>query len=82
MAQQIGIQTVKVSWITPSPPPSLWYRITVDTESNNVSSSPHILTITILGVHNVQLQAYSRHFPSEVVGPEQFTVRGMIILQM
>ena len=82
MAEQIGIQTVKVSWITPSPPPSLGYRITVDSESNNVSSSPHILTNMSLGVHSVPLQAYSRHFPSEVVGPVQFTVRGMKILQM
>ena len=76
MAQQIGNETVKVSWITPSPPPSLGYKITVDSESNNVPSSPHILTTTILGVHSVQLQAYSRHYPSEVVGPVNFTVRG------
>ena len=74
--EQTGAETVRINWTAPSPPPSLGYKITVDSESNNVSSSPHILTTTTLGVHSVQLQSYSSHYPSEVVGPVNFTVRG------
>ena len=82
-AQQNGINSVLVSWTAPSPPPSMGYRITVDSTDFSagidVASSTTSHTISLHpGVHDIRMRALSQHYPSEIVGPEEVTVKGTL----
>ena len=81
MAQQNGINSTLVSWTAPSPPPSMGYRITTDTTDSStgidVPSSATSRTISLQpGVHSIRMRSLSQHYPSEIVGPVQVTVKG------
>ena len=81
MVRQNGINIALVSWTAPSPPPSVGYQITTDsTDFRNgiyVFSSATSRTITLApGVHNIRMKALSQHYPSEIVGPVEVTVKG------
>ena len=78
---QDGINEL-VSWIAPSPPPSMGYRITVDStdfsagiDVSNSSATSHTISLQP-GVHNIRIRALSQHYPSEIVGPVEVTVKG------
>ena len=81
MVRQNGISIVLVSWTAPSPPPSMGYRITVDSADFaggiDVASSATSHTISLQpGVHDIRMRALSQHYPSEIVGPVEVTVKG------
>ena len=85
IAQQNGINSVLVSWTAPTPPPSMGYRIRIDSTeffaNINITSSATSHTILFLpaGVHNIHLKALSQHYPiGEVVGPVEVTVKGIV----
>ena len=81
MVRQNGIGTALVSWTAPSPPPSMGYRITIDSTDFSagldVASSTTSHTISLQpGVHSIRMRAHSQHYPSEIVGPVEVTVKG------
>ena len=84
MAEQNGINSVLVTWTPPSPPPSMGYRITVDSTDFSAgigvtNSSATSRTISLQsGVRNIRMRALSQHYPSEIVGPVEVTVKGKI----
>ena len=70
-----------VSWTAPFPPPSMGYRITIDSTDFSagidVASSATSHTISLQsGVHNIRMRGLSQHYPSETVGPVEVTVKG------
>ena len=81
MVRQNGIGIVLVSWTAPSPPPSMGYRITTDSTDFSAgidvtsSATSHTTSLTP-GVHNIRMRANSQHYPSEIVGPVEVTVKG------
>ena len=80
--QQNGINSVLVSWTTPSPPPSMGYQIRIDsTEFSadiNITSSATSRTILLQpGVHNIRLRTPSLHYPNDEVVSVPVTVKGM-----
>ena len=80
-ATQNGIDTGLVSWTAPSPPPSMGYRITVDSTDfaggiDAASSATSRRIILQPGVHSIRIRALSQHYPSEIVGPVEVTVKG------
>ena len=80
MAQLNGIN-VLVSWTAPYPPPSMGYRIAINSTDFSVGLDVASLAtsrIIILqpGVHSIRLRALSLHYPSEIVGPVYITVKG------
>ena len=83
MARQNWINRVLVTWTSPSPPPSMGYCITTDTTNFSVgidiasSATSHAMTLQP-GVHSIRMRANSRHYPSEIVGPVEVTVKGII----
>ena len=81
MVRQNGVGTVLVFWTAPSPPPSMGYRITIDSEDFSagldVASSATSYTILLQpGVHSIRMRALSQYYPSEIVGPVEVTVKG------
>ena len=81
MVRQNGIGIVLVSWTAPSPPPSMGYRITTDSTDFSagidVTSSATSRTIFLQpGVYSIRMRALSQHYPSEIVGPVEVTVKG------
>ena len=79
-SQQTGLTAVLVSWTAPMAVPSGGYRITVDSTDISTgidtTSSPHTITVPQPGVHSIRVVGLSQHFPSEIVGPVEVTVRG------
>ena len=81
MARQNGINMVLVSWTAPSPPPSMGYQITISSTDFSVdmnvtsAETSHILSLQP-GVHSIRMRSLSQHYPSEIVGPEEVTVKG------
>ena len=80
-AIQDGINGL-ISWTTSSPPPSMGYRITVDSTNfsagidvTNSSATSHTISLQP-GVHNIRMRSLSQHYPSEIVGPVDITVKG------
>ena len=71
-----------VSWNAPSPPPSMGYRITIDSMISagiDVVFSATSYTITLQpGVRSICMRALSQHYPSEIVGPVEVTVKGTL----
>ena len=81
MTEQNGINSVLVSWTPPSPPPIMGYQITVD--STDLSAGINVInssaTISLQpGVRNIRMRTLSQHYPSEIVGPVNITVKGKI----
>ena len=81
MVRQNGIGTILVSWTAPSPPPSMGYQITTDTIDFSVGIDVASLatsgTISLQpGVHSIRMRSLSQHYPSEIVGPVEVTVKG------
>ena len=82
MVRQNGIGTVLVYWTAPSPPPSMGYQITIN--STNFSAGIDVTnssatSYTIMqqpGVHIIRMRVLSQHYPSELVGPVEVTVKG------
>ena len=85
--QQNGRFSIEIRWTAPANPPSQGYAFTTIEDIEDVSagtsvdSSPHTfqlasqetsVTIRVVGV--------SRHFPSDVLGPESITLQGENIL--
>ena len=81
MIRQNGIGTVLVSWTPPSSPP-IGYRITTDSTDFSAgidvafSTTSHTITLQP-GVHNIRMRTLSQHYPSEIVGPVEVTVKGI-----
>ena len=81
MVRQNEITSVLVSWTAPSTPPSMGYRITTDSEDFSAgidvtsSATSHIITLQP-GVRSIRMRANSQHYPSEIVGPVEITVKG------
>ena len=85
MVRQNGVGTVLVFWTAPSPPPSMGYRITTDTidfsAGIDVTSFATSRIIPLHpGVHSIRMRTNSQHYPSEIVGPVEVTVKGTFIL--
>ena len=84
MASQSGFNTVEVSWIPPSPPPSQGYRITVyslDTSLDvNAVTSPHTLSLQT-GLYSIQIAALYDN-SSSIAGPVNVSIRGIITIVM
>ena len=81
MVRQNGINSVVISWTAPSPPPSMGYRITNDmidfSAGIDVTSSATSRILTLQpGVHSIRMRTNSQHYPSEIVGPVEVTVKG------
>ena len=83
MVRQNGIGIVLVSWTAPSPPPRVGYRITIDSTDFSAgidvasSSTSHTISLTP-GVHSIRMRALSQHYPSEIVGLVEVTVKGTL----
>ena len=79
-AEQTAVTEVLVTWTTPSPAPPRGYQVTVAPASisDTASGNRHILTISQPGVHTIQVQPLSRHYPSEAMSVE-VTVRGKAV---
>ena len=80
MVNQFEEDRIEITWMAPFTPPRRGYLLTITrnsglTEEIFVDMSPHRLAVTP-GVYSVQLQALSEHYPSEVVGPVNISVRG------
>ena len=74
--RQNGINSTLVSWTAPSPAPNMGYRITIDsTDGTDATDSSATVTLQP-GVHNISMRSLSRHYPSEIVGPVEVTVKG------
>ena len=72
-----------VSWTAPSPPPSMGYQITTDSTDFSVgidvTSSATSRTILLQpGLHSIRMRTLSQHYPSEIVGPVEITVKGTL----
>ena len=85
MARQNGINSVLISWTAPSPPPSMGYRITTDSTDFSigidVTTSATSRTISLQpGMHSIRVRALSQHYPSEIVGPVEVSVRGKLCI--
>ena len=83
IVRQNGINSALVSWTAPSPPPSMGYRITIDSTdfSAGIDLSSPATSRTILlipGVHSIRMRTNSQHYPSEIVGPAEVTVKGTL----
>lgn len=81
MIQQIGDNSIEVSWTAPPTPPRRGYLITLGASNHTVevyaSVSPHRLSIQP-GVYETHLMALSEHYHSSVLGPINITVRGKL----
>ena len=78
-AEQTALTEVLVTWTAPSPVPPRGYRVTVASANYiDTSGTSHTLTISQPGVHTIQVQSLSRHYPGEVVSVE-VTVRGTAV---
>jgi hypothetical protein len=77
LAEQTDLATVLVTWTAPSPAPSRGYRVSVTSAniSETATGTSHTVTISQPGVHTIQVQSLSLHYPSEAVSVEA-TVRG------
>ena len=70
-----------VSWTPPPPPPSMGYRITIDSTDFSAgldaasSATSHTFSPQP-GVHSIRMRSNSQHYPSEIVGPVDVTVKG------
>ena len=83
IVRQNGVGTVLVFWTAPSPPPSMGYKITTDTidfsAGIDVTSSATSRIIPLQpGVHSIRMRTDSQHYPSEIVGPVEVTVKGTL----
>ena len=82
MVQQTGDSVVEVSWLPPLIPPRNGYLIMIadsrnlETEIRSIeaSSSPHRFLMQS-GKHQIRLRALSEHYPSNIIGPVNITVR-------
>ena len=76
-AEQTALTEVLVTWTAPSPVPPRGYRVTVAPANiiDTASGTSHTLTISQPGVHTIQVQPLSQHYPSEAMSVE-VTVRG------
>ena len=76
-AEQTALTEVLVTWTAPSPVPPRGYLVTVASANiiDTASGTSHTLTISQPGLHTIQVQPLSRHYPSEAMSVE-VTVRG------
>ena len=81
MAEQTALATVLVTWTAPSPAPSGGYQVTVASASirDTTLGTAHTVSISQAGVHTIQVQSLSQHYPGEVASVA-VTVRGEGIL--
>lgn len=78
MAEQSGFNTVLVSWTSPDSPPTLGYRLIVDSVNSSIvaSSSPQSISVPCAKVYTIWVESISPHYPGGVATPVQVTVRG------
>ena len=71
-AEQTALTEVLVTWTAPSPVPPRGYLVTVAPVniSDTAPGTSHTLTISQPGVHTIQVQPLSRHYPSEAMSVE------------
>ena len=74
---------VRVSWTAPSPPPNMGYQITTGSTdfSDSIGVASSATSHTIMqqpGVHSIRMKTLSQHYPSEIVGPVEVTVKGTL----
>ena len=76
-ATQVAINRVQVSWTAPSPPPPRGYQLRVASEGIDliVTGTSRTLTINPFGVHTIEVEPRSSHYPSVGVTRE-VTIRG------
>ncbi len=65
---------ISVSWTPPPAPPSNGYRITVDSDNMDTTSSSQVIPVT-LGTRTISVQSLSIHFPGEIAAMD-ITVLG------
>ena len=76
-ATQVAINRVQVSWTAPSSPPPRGYRLRVVSEGMDeiVMGTSQTLTLEPFGMHRIEVEPCSAHYPSVGVTREVI-VRG------